>query len=270
MLRTLLPLLALLSASTSLHAMADFAGPNQNICGTNAVMAAFPLGAGESGLWTVVQGTAQFTSATAPTSAVTGLSFGENILRWTVFSSSGTASDVVSIWCYNMTMPPADAGPDQTTSTWPGTVQLSGSQPVAPGTCFWTVLSGTATIANPNDPNTMVSGLGEGVTVLHWSCNNGPCGTSDDVMSINAIVGVTEQAAPAFDLTFDASSRTVRIGANNTVAELRLFDMQGQLVRSARMASGGGTWMLGELAGGAYSLQAAGDGTIQVLRLVVQ
>ncbi len=270
MLRSLLPLFALLSASTSLHAMADFAGPNQNICGTNAVMAAFPLGAGESGLWTVAQGTAQFISATTPTSAVTGLSFGENILRWTVFSSSGSASDVVSIWCYNINMPPADAGPDQTTSTWPGTVQLSGSQPIAPGTCFWTVLSGTATITDPNDPNTTVSGLGEGITVLHWSCNNGPCGTSDDVMSINAMVGVAEEAAPTFDLTFDASSNTVRIGANATVAELRLFDVQGQLVRTARLGSGGGTWSVGALADGAYTLQAASNGAMQVVRIVVQ
>ncbi|MEZ4739673.1 MAG: hypothetical protein R2818_10075 [Flavobacteriales bacterium] len=57
------PLLTALALAFTAQAMppADFAGPNQYLCGTNTVMEAVALSTGESGLWSVVSGSAVFT-----------------------------------------------------------------------------------------------------------------------------------------------------------------------------------------------------------------
>ena len=55
-----------------------------------------------------------------------------------------------------------------------------------PAVGTWTVISGTAAIADPNDPNTAITGLGVGEVVLEWTVDNGPCanGTTSDRVSI--------------------------------------------------------------------------------------
>ncbi|MBS1943744.1 MAG: hypothetical protein JST98_00760, partial [Bacteroidetes bacterium] len=62
------------------------AGPDQALCSTNAtaVMAANAAIAPATGSWSVQQGTAVFANATSPTTNVTGLSVGVNILVWSL------------------------------------------------------------------------------------------------------------------------------------------------------------------------------------------
>lgn len=234
----------------------NFAGPDQFICGTSTTMQAEQLANGETGFWSVVVGTATFITPSSPNSAVTGLTFGENVLRWTVFSSSGQASDLAAVWCFNNAMPVADAGADQTVDHWPGTTQLNGSATIAPGTCYWEVISGSAAVAQPNNPITTISGLGAGTSVLQWNCDNGPCGSSSDQMVIDAVVGIGEAQAPGSTFRFDASQQAILFTQESQAMDLALFDQQGRLVQSMHIPAGAGVWELVALPSGMYTLDA--------------
>ena len=39
----------------------------------------------------------------------------------------------------------------------------------------WTIITGSATIFDPNDPNTVVADLVVGVNTFVWTIENGPC-----------------------------------------------------------------------------------------------
>jgi hypothetical protein len=243
----------------------NFAGPDQFICGTATFMQANALATGESGFWSVAQGAGTFLTPGSPNSGVTGLSFGENVLRWTVFTSAGQVSDLVSVWCYNSAMPAADAGPDQTVNHWPGTAQLNGSSPVAPGACFWQVLSGSASIAAPTDPNSAVSGLGEGITVLQWTCDNGPCGTTSDLVTIDAVVGIPEVEGrlPAF--RFDPVDRLLWSAAP---VRAQVLDAAGRVVAAGQLGPSA-PLSLAHAPSGHYVALAAQGERIVPLRIVL-
>jgi uncharacterized repeat protein (TIGR01451 family) len=69
-------------------------------------------------------------------------------------------------------------------------------QPI-PG--VWTLVSGTATIANPNNPNTTVTGVPAGTSAtLRWTSNNGVCSSFDDVVyTNNALPTITLGSNPS-------------------------------------------------------------------------
>lgn len=246
----------------------NFAGPDQFICGTSTTMQAEQLANGETGFWSVAVGTATFITPSSPNSAVTGLTFGENVLRWTVFASSGQSSDLVAIWCFNNAMPVADAGADQTVDHWPGTTQLNGSATIAPGTCYWEVISGSATVAQPNNPISSISGLGAGTNVLQWNCDNGPCGSSSDQMVIDAVVGIGESAAPALPFRYDASQHALIVPPASKAMDLVILDAQGRHVQALRTPGGAGLWKLNALPSGIYTVLAP-DHDRSALRFVV-
>jgi hypothetical protein len=84
---------------------------------------------------------------------------------------------------YTLTITPefiVNAGPDQSIACANSTT-LAGNDP-SPGTGQWSVISGSATIANPTAYNSAVSGLGAGSTTLRWSVTNGSCTLTDDVI----------------------------------------------------------------------------------------
>lgn len=193
-----------------LHAQAA-AGIDQFICGDATSLQANVPGVGESGTWSVISGTAVFADDTDALTSVTGLSLGENILMWGYVNPLGASSDVVSIWSYDPAVPPANAGPDQTIVGPPftATMNASGCQ-ASPCICFWTVVAGTGVITYPNDPLATISQLPPGSTVLRWTCNNGPCGsTSDDViLSTFVWTGIHDSEAPAAGLRYNSSTMT--------------------------------------------------------------
>lgn len=262
-------LLTLALATGITACAADFAGPNQFICGTTTTMQANALSAGESGFWQVLQGNASFINGNSPTTPVTELSFGENVLQWTVFGAGGTASDQVSIWCYDNTSPQANAGPDQTMPPWPGSIQLEGSTPTAPATCFWSIVSGSGVISDPNDPQATFAAPGIGTNVLQWSCDNGPCGTSTDLVVIEGVVGIEEAELNTSTVRYDAAQHALVFATNATAKDLALFDEQGRQVARISTPSGAGTWALPALQAGLYLLRAEAAGHASVLRFIV-
>jgi hypothetical protein len=139
----------------------------------------------ESGMWSVISGTAAITDPTLYNSTVTGLIAGSSVmLEWTVTNASGycSASDTMTIFVSELPYA-ADAGPDQQLCN-EETTTLSGNTPLV-GTGTWSVISGTATIMDDMLPTTDVSDLIPGTVVqLQWTITNGICPPSSDTMMI--------------------------------------------------------------------------------------
>jgi hypothetical protein len=155
------------------------AGPDVTICSDSTRLAGFTPTNG-TGMWTVVSGSGNFTNSSNPQSDVTGLSVGNNVLRWTITNGACTpTTDDVTITVKALPTI-ANAGSDQTVCTAVAT--LSGNNPSI-GTGLWTVVSGSGTFASATSPATTVSGLAAGVNTFRWSISNSPCtSSSDDVV----------------------------------------------------------------------------------------
>lgn len=265
----LIPSLAVIALPALAQPRSNPAGPDQFICGNATTMQADPLGTGETGVWTVVQGTATFANQSSPTTLITGFSYGENVLRWTIYPPGAeTISDLVSLWCYNPAMPDANAGPDQSVTLWPGSTQLAGSAPIAPGACFWIVVAGSCAITDPTNPNTAIGNLAAGTIVLEWSCENGPCGTTSDFVSIDVAMGVGEIAPRTAALRYDAGQHALVFPGCKEAMDLVILDAQGRQVLAMRAPGGTGLWKLDALPSGMYTL-AARDRDQRALRFVV-
>ncbi|MEZ4738830.1 MAG: hypothetical protein R2818_05590 [Flavobacteriales bacterium] len=170
-----------------------FAGDDQELCTPNTTTnlegsaITFPA----VGTWTLVSGFGSITDPNDPNTEVTGLAVGENVFEWTLSNGpcdNDGSTDQVSIFVFDANNLVANAGPDQelcTESTT--TTQLAGSAVIFPAIGTWTLVRGTGTVANPNDPNTVVFDLSIGQNVFEWSVDNGPCanGITTDQVIIN-------------------------------------------------------------------------------------
>ncbi len=140
-----------------------------------------------SGSWALVSGSGTITSPSDPGSGVTGLAIGENIFEWTVLNgpcANPLTTDRVSIFVFDDENPIADAGPDQEFCTPTSSTTLAGSSVTFPATGMWTLTQGSGVIADPNDPNTAITGLTVGINIFTWIVDNGPCAngiTTDEV-----------------------------------------------------------------------------------------
>lgn len=199
------------------------AGPDQQLCDNAAttVMAANAAVAPATGSWSVQQGTAVFTNATSPTTGVSGLSIGVNILVWSLNNGAcGTSNSQVRITVYDHNNPVANAGPDQQLCTPVTATSLNGSTVTGPATGTWTLVSGTGNIVAPNSPTSQVNGLGIGTNVFRWTVNNGPCanGTTFDEVVINVFSGVAQTANAGPDQDLCTPATTAVLAANLAVA----------------------------------------------------
>ena len=187
-------------------ATAPLAGPDQFICTPQSEVTMFGNEADvpSFGTWNITQGSATITNINNPFTTVTDLAVGINIFTWSFYNSSCGSNPVddVAIYVYDQNQPPADAGPDQelcfpTTST-----VMAGNDVIVPAIGTWTLVSGTATIAEPNNPNTAVSNLGNGTNVFVWTIDNGPCidAITTDTMEIRVFLPDAPTAFAGQDL----------------------------------------------------------------------
>ncbi|MBS1680198.1 MAG: gliding motility-associated C-terminal domain-containing protein [Bacteroidetes bacterium] len=162
------------------------AGPDQNICGTSATLAANTPIVG-TGAWTVVSGTGgSFADVTNPVSGFTGIADSVYVLRWTISTVGGCtpSTDDVQI-AFSQTPTIAAAGADQ--SGCSTSVALAGNTPSV-GTGTWTIVSGTGgTISNVSSPTSGFTGASGNSYTLRWTISNGSCTSSTDdvVITIN-------------------------------------------------------------------------------------
>lgn len=179
------------SAAVSLFSIAlplADAGFPDSICGTTTQLNAIlpPTGVGN---WSVINGTGAFSNPALNNAQVSGLSIGQNTFQWTV--TDGQCADSSTVDLFAFTIVNAIARTD--TSLCTDQVLLT-AQPLPTGSGTWTLLNGTGVISSPNQPTTLVTGLGQGQNTFLWQVNNGPC-TAEDTVFINQ-ESVTAEAGP--------------------------------------------------------------------------
>lgn len=101
-----------------------------------------------SGLWSVVSGTGTFSASTSNVTNITGLSPGNNIIRWTVTTTGLGCTNQANVTLRNNSPTTANAGPNQMISSASAT--LVGNNPVQ-GTGQWSLVS-----AVPADPDGII------------------------------------------------------------------------------------------------------------------
>ncbi|MBT8195164.1 MAG: hypothetical protein KJO64_01955, partial [Bacteroidia bacterium] len=167
------------------------AGADQNLCNiTTATLGGNAPAVGESGLWTVLSGTATFADSSIFNTGVSGLTIGGTAeLIWTISSQYGgclPTSDTVVI-NVDPTTTIANAGPDQNLCNQILTV-LAANSAVGGETGYWTHISGPGSVSSPFSENSAVTGLTDNSsTILVWTIapEFAGCDTTRDTVVIN-------------------------------------------------------------------------------------
>jgi len=161
------------------------AGPSQTICVTTAsTTLAGNTPATGIGTWSILSGGGTITSPNSPNSTITGLNTpGVTILQWSISNGTCPPSITTTTITVNNVPPASVAGTSQTVCVSPGTATLSANTPSV-GFGTWSVLSGGGVVTSPNSPNSAVTGLTTGTTVLQWSISYGVCANTTSTMSI--------------------------------------------------------------------------------------
>ena len=164
---------------TSNHFVAN-AGGDQIVTVNTATMNALLPDVTATGTWTTISGSGTNTNPNDPSDVVTALGYGVNTFRWEVTWNSCTNYDDVNITYNSIT---ADAGTNQTICA--SSTTMNAGDPF-PGTGTWSVISGSATIADINNPNTQVTDIQPGsLNILRWTVEIGGYSEYDDVSILN-------------------------------------------------------------------------------------
>jgi hypothetical protein len=253
-------LVAAFALALPLKAQVADAGPDQWICGDSAYLNAYPPGPLQWGTWSVASGSAVFTAPSSPNSEVTGLTYGNNELVWTLTDGFTTTTDTVLIIAYDPFAPAATTYGDTVLYGPPFTTTLYANAPVYPQFCNWTHVTGTGIIWTSSNYQTTVSNLAPGASnAFQWACENGPCGVTVSVWSIvvyYSSVGLMEgQALPPF--VINTSAGTISLVTDKRPDSFWLIDGLGQQVSTNNLPSG------------PYTAVALVDGKRYVQRFIV-
>jgi len=168
------------------------AGTDQVICGIQSVLSGNnpQNGVGE---WFVITGSARLSDSLSANSQVNNLSAGLNQFVWTVTNGvCPSKSDTVSI-SSSSALNSEPGGPRSVC----GTDVVMAAVPVSGATGLWTLVAGTGTILNPNNPTTSISGLSIGQNVFRWKVSNPGCPSDSETVIITAVAIPTPAQAGA-------------------------------------------------------------------------
>ena len=184
------------------------AGPDQVFSdGRFQTTLAAALPAGASGKWSVIGGQgAVFGDNTRANSTFTGNLCSTYILRWTVSTNCGSASDDVTI-IFDEQPTDANAGQDVILSSGTKTYILQGNLP-GRGESLWKIISGTGgEIDDPEDPRSLFRGQACQTYVLEYAISTN-CDQSTDQMTISIADDPTVPYAGQDQHLIDASTET--------------------------------------------------------------
>ncbi|MCP4312904.1 MAG: PKD domain-containing protein [Bacteroidetes bacterium] len=157
------------------------AGPDQYLCSDSTELySSDPVGG--YGRWSISKGSASFENNTLFNTDVSNLEQGENNLVWTVTIAGCSNSDTILI-VNNLPSIPS-AGPDQDVCA---NETFMGANAPQLGAGHWSIVSGSATFEDPNDPYTQITDIGIGNNLISWTTTNGSCRISDEVTIINSL-----------------------------------------------------------------------------------
>jgi hypothetical protein len=195
-----------------------FAGPNQNICGDIATLAAADPNADgiphTSGQWSVISGAGNFSSISDPSATVSGLSAGANTFRWTVTNNCLTSTIFDDVTINVSAITGIDAGTDQTICEDYATFDADPIPPLGTGT--WSVKSGGGVITDPTSNISTVTSLLQGRNVFLWTVNSPFCNAVDSVVLYS---GRPDQPDAGPDQTFCGSGNMQAVPPPTGTAE---------------------------------------------------
>ncbi len=177
-----------LGAYELIYRLTAEAGPDTIICSSEYKMNADSTV--YEGTWSVASGSGDFVDVHDHNTKVTNLSKGKNIFTWTVSNGVSNISDDVEITNVG---PDVNAGDDvQITSNSDElvtTAELQASALSAGETGVWQYDPSLGiVVSNSTEPNTTVSNIPHGETVLNWVVTKGECVVSDEVTIANGYV----------------------------------------------------------------------------------
>jgi hypothetical protein len=155
------------------------AGPDITVCSNDTSLDANDAVPG-TGVWSIQVGGGVLENENDPQSEIYGLSYDQNIIRWTI--SHLTCIDYDELTITNNTVV-ASAGPDQEICY--DFTQLAGQQPPLGQSGIWEIISGSATFQNMSLYNTQVTNLESGLNEFRWTVFKNGCSSSGDEVVIN-------------------------------------------------------------------------------------
>ncbi|MBF4516938.1 gliding motility-associated C-terminal domain-containing protein [Flavobacterium sp. ANB] len=172
----------------------SLAGNDQSICfGSPVQLQGNTTLSSETGTWTVSPSTGiTFSNINDPNSTASGLAQNTAYtFTWTIVNGCGSSADSVNVITNNTQGANSNAGPDQCVATGTTSITLAANNP-APGNGLWTQTAGSAaTITNPTQYNTTVTGLSDGNYEFKWTVSNVGCTDGEDTVAITIAAAIT-------------------------------------------------------------------------------
>jgi gliding motility-associated-like protein len=164
------------------------AGANQTICATTYTLAGNVPTVG-TGMWSIVSvptgAVVNFSNPAQNNASVTSMDvYGVYVFKWTISNGTCPSTESVVTITRETGPSPANAGMPQTVCAT--TATLVGNLP-ATGTGLWTVVSGGATITNPNNATTAVTNLALGANVFQWTISGTACPQTSATVTITRL-----------------------------------------------------------------------------------
>jgi len=131
------------------------------------------------GRWSLIEGSGIISDATNPSTAVSNLSTGNNLFRWTVTNESCSEFDEVIITTGPATV--ANAGDDQYICTDSTT---GAANTPSNGIGSWSVTAGSGFFEDINNGETTITNLANGENILRWTIYNSNGNLTYDDVSI--------------------------------------------------------------------------------------
>ncbi|WP_075601894.1 PKD domain-containing protein [Saccharicrinis aurantiacus] len=173
----------------------------------------------ETGMWTTSNGAA-FDDASLFNTAVSNMGDGNNEFIWTLTRNgcSSPASVIISNDKPQDAKIVGDVGEEEICGDSILMYAVSVSTDMGIGS--WSVISGSGSIDNPLDPNTLVTGIGQGENIFRWTVSLKSCQNSVDFKVINQMVDAyagPDQSVCSNIAYLDATEPTVGTGEWNVV-----------------------------------------------------
>ncbi len=196
------------------------AGGNQTQCGNGSFTMAANAPLVGTGLWTIVSGAASITTPASPTTTITGVTAGTTVvLRWTITNGicAASSSDITLI---NKIAPNTSIAGTNQIKCNDGNFSITANAAITGTTGVWSVVNGTATIANVNNASTTISGVPAGsIANLRWTISNAGCtstssdiGLSNQALPTAAIAGSNQNLCNASSVNLSANTPLVGTG----------------------------------------------------------
>jgi gliding motility-associated-like protein len=214
-------------------AFAD-AGPDQQICGQEAILAGNTPDVGV-GTWIFIDNPAEISSVNDPNASLFAEEPGLRAMAWSITNNFCTVSDTVEM--IFLETPFANGGPNIITCL----NDTAFLQAVIPdfGSSYWNLITDNATIEDPEFQNTALLPVETGNAYLWWTVSNGACRDSDlvvitilspddpECLANEPAVFIPEGFSPNGDGKFD---QFVITGPSIKAIRLQVFDRWGNLL----------------------------------------